>query len=272
MKTSVRRTAQVLAAWAVCLSVYAHEFWVETQPAQPRVGTPVALSLLVGEFFIGERVGVTASHAASIQLISAGAARDISERAPRDGMLPGLQLVFDRPGAQVLSYESHASLVTLSGDKFHAYLHDEGLEAIARQRTAEGTAASPGRERFRRSAKALIRVGGRSDATALRATGQRIELIPLVDPLAGRAGERLSFELRFEGRPQPGILVKAWHKLGAQTTTIRATTDARGRFELLLPFAGEWMLNAVHMVKATDSSEVDWDSFWASLTFHLRGR
>lgn len=250
----------------------AHEFWVETQPADPRVGAPVAMSLWVGEYFIGERVGVTASHAASIHLLSASADRDLGQRAPRDSILPGLTLTFDQPGAHVLAYESHPSFVTLSADKFHAYLHDEGLDAIIRKREAAGTAATPGRERFRRSAKALIRVGGRSDKAALRVAGQRIELVPLADPLAGKAGDRLAFELRFEGRPQPGALVKAWHKLGRQTTVIRATTDPRGRIELQLPFAGEWMLNAVHMVPATDSAEADWDSFWASLTFQLNGR
>ena len=28
----------------------------------------------------------------------------------------------------------------------------------------------------------------------------------------------------------------------------------------------------VHMVAATDSPDVDWDSFWASLTFELQPR
>jgi hypothetical protein len=250
----------------------AHEFWVETEPADPQVGAPVSMALRVGQYFEGERVGVTASHAASIHLSSASADRDLSDRAPADSMLPGLTLTFDRPGAQVLSYESHPSFVTLPAEKFHAYLHDEGLDAIVRQREAAGTDATPGRERFRRSAKALIRVGGQSDATVLKTVGQRIELIPLTDPLAAHAGDRLRFELRFEGRPEAGALVKAWHRLGRQTTMIRVHTDAAGRFELLLPFAGEWMLNAIHMQPATDSPEADWDSFWASLDFHVPAR
>ena len=67
-------------------------------------------------------------------------------------------------------------------------------------------------------------------------------------------------------------MVKAWHRQAGRVTTIRATTDAEGRFEFALPFAGRWMLNAVHMVAATDSPEVEWDSFWGSLTFELQPR
>jgi uncharacterized GH25 family protein len=160
--------------------------------------------------------------------------------------------------------------VVLAADKFHAYLHDEGMDWVIRRREAAGTAATPGRERFRRSAKALLRVGGRSDGASMRETGQRIEITPLEDPLARSAGATLRFQLRFNGQPCPGVLVKAWHKQGRQITTIRGTTDARGRFELTLPFAGPWMLNAVHMVAATGSPQVDWDSFWGSLSFELR--
>ena len=68
------------------------------------------------------------------------------------------------------------------------------------------------------------------------------------------------------------MLVKAWHKQAGQVMTIRATSDAQGRFALTLPLAGNWMLNAVHMVAATGSPEVDWDSFWGSLSFTLAPR
>lgn len=270
MKTCWKRNAAlVLVAWAASLSALAHEFWIDTSPPAPAAGAPVSMTLRVGEFYTGELVGITSAHAVSLHALSAGMDDDLTSKVPTGSMLPALRLSFARAGSHLLAYESHPSQVVLAADKFHAYLHDEGLDWVIRQREAAGTAATPGRERFRRSAKALLKVGGESDGASTRVTGQRMEIIPLEDPLARAPGATLRFQLRFEGQPRPGVLVKAWHKQGGQITTIRSTSDAQGQFELTLPFAGRWMLSAVHMVPATGSPEVDWDSFWGSLSFTL---
>ncbi len=270
MKTGcLRNAALVLVAWAAALSAFAHEFWIDTSPPAPQAGAPVIVTLRVGERLHGELVGITASHAASLRVLSAGKNEDLAARVPTGAMLPALRLAIAPAGSHVLAYESHPSQVVLAAEKFHAYLKDEGLDWVVRQREAAGTAASPGRERFRRSAKALLKVGGVADGASTRSAGQRLDLTPLEDPLAKTAGDALRFVLRFDGRPQPGVLVKAWHREGEQLTVLRATTDAQGRFDFSLPVPGRWMLNAVHMVAATDSPDVDWDSFWGSVTFEL---
>ena len=264
-----RNAALVLVTWAASLSALAHEFWIETSPSAPAVGASVQMTLRVGERLRGELVGFTSSHAASLRVLSAGKNQDLGARVPTGSMLPALQFSFAKPGSYVLAYESHPSQVVLPAEKFHAYLEDEGLGWVIRQREAAGTAASPGRERFRRSAKALLKVGGKSDSASTRSAGQRLDLTPLEDPLARTTANTLRFMLRFDGQPRPGVLVKAWHKEGEEITMLRTTTDAQGRFEFALPVAGSWMLSAVHMVATTDSSQVDWDSFWSSLSFEL---
>ena len=264
-----RNAALVLVAWAASLSVQAHEFWIATSPPAPRTGAPMTMTLRVGEFYTGELVAVTTQHAVSLRALSKGREDDLTPMITA-ALEPELQFAFARPGSQVLAYESHASQVELAADKFHAYLHDEGMDWVIRQRESAGTAATPGRERFRRSAKALVAVGGRGDGASTRVAGQKIEIVPLDDPLMKSAGATLRFQLLFEGKPRPGVLVKAWHRQGAQLTTVRATTDEQGRFQLTLPFAGDWMLNAVHMVAAEGVPGIDCDSYWASLTFNLR--
>lgn len=256
---------------ASCCAV-AHEFWIAANPFDPAVDTPTAITLEVGEYFTGERVGVTASHAKSVRVLSAGKDQDLQGLVPTGSMLPSLSLSFPEAGPHMLVYESHPSQIELPAGLFQAYLHAEGLDAIVKQREAAGAANTPGRERFRRSAKALLRVGDGSDDTSTRVAGIQLEITPKNDPLAAAAGDTLRFVLTFEGKPRPGVLVQAWHKQGRQTMTIRATTDAQGGFVLTLPFAGMWMLNAVHMVPATDSPGVDWDSYWGSLTFDLARR
>ena len=250
----------------------AHEFWIAASPFDPEPNAATALTLNVGEYYVGELVGVTSSHAESVRVLSRDKVQDVGSLVPTGSMLPELTLTFPAAGAHVVAYESYPSQVVLPADKFHAYLHDEGLDAIVKQREGAGTAATPGRERFRRSAKTLLRVGHTTDDTSLRSTGQRIEITPLSDPLAAHAGDTLRFLLTYQGKPHAGVLIKAWHKLGRQTTVIRTTTDLQGRFAFTLPFNGVWMLNAVHMVPAADSQDVDWDSYWSSLTFDLLRR
>lgn len=271
LRSSLRKIFAT-ALLAAGLPSWAHEFWVQANPFSPPAGRQSEISLFVGEFFIGELVGVTTGHAASIRLLSAKGIEDLTSRAPAGSMLRSLALPVGQPGAHVLAYDSQPSQVVLSADKFHAYLNEEGLGAIIRQREGARTATLDGRERFRRYAKALLKVGGRSDAAVLASVGQKLEIVPVNDPLQSAPGDRLSFEVRLEGRGLPGVLVKAWHKRGGQTLAIRMTTDSLGRVQMELPFAGMWMLNAVHMVPASGVPDIEWDSYWSSLTFELAER
>ena len=122
-------------------------------------------------------------------------------------MQPRIQPSFERTGTHLLTYESRPSQIVLSADKFHAYLHDEGLDAIIARREADGTAAKPGRERFRRSAKLLLRVGDRSDDTYAVRTQQMIEITPTTDPLSAVPGDPLRFKIRFDGKRPVGVLL-----------------------------------------------------------------
>lgn len=254
------------------LSASAHEFWLAAQPVAPAAKGSTTVTLHIGEYFEGAPIGLTAAHAAAIRLHSRMGIEDLGKQVPATGMQLGIKLSFQRPGTHVLTYESHPSQIVLSADKFHAYLHDEGLDAIIARREADGTATQPARERFRRSAKLLLRVGDKSDGTYAVRTQQRVEITPTTDPLSAAVGQPLRFKLRFDGKPLAGVLLKAWHRRGPQTLMIRTVADADGHVTLELPFSGRWLLSAVHMEPVTDSQDLDWDSFWGSLAFDLRSR
>lgn len=253
-------------------SASAHEFWLAAQPVAPAVKDPTTVTLHIGEYFEGGEIGLAASHAAAIRLHSRMGVEDLGKQVPATNAQPAIKLSFQRPGTHVLAYESHPSQIVLSADKFHAYLHDEGLDAIIARREADGTASKPARERFRRSAKLLLRVGDKSDDTYAVRTQQRIDITPTTDPLSAAVGESLRFKVRFDDKPLAGVLLKAWHRRGAQTLMIRTVADADGQVTLELPFSGRWLLNVVHMEPVAGSQELDWDSFWGSLVFDMRSR
>jgi uncharacterized GH25 family protein len=51
---------------------------------------------------------------------------------------------------------------------------------------------------------------------------------------------------------------------------VKGRTDANGRVSLRIAHGGFWLIKAVHMEAAPPNAAVDWESWWASVTFDLR--
>lgn len=273
------RLALLLATWVLATTpVAAHEFWMTAPNTALRAGDTARLGLVVGEFFEGESIGFSAPQTLALRQYTAAGRQDLRRLLPPRSVLPTLDLALPAAGTYLIAYDSQPNQIALSADRFHAYLHDEGLDFIKAQREANGTADKPGRERYRRNVKTLLRVlsapGADAQATGpdqtfATRTGQRLEIVPMADPLALRPRDSLPLQVWFDDKPLAGALLKAWHKQSGQTLTLRSVTTAEGKATFNLPYAGAWMLSVVHMVPVTGIRDVDWDSLWGSLTFHL---
>ena len=257
----------------------AHEFWIAPVKEPLVVGSQVGLSLLVGEYFVGDLVGFSALQTASLVRYTVAGRQDLSSFLSST-QVAVLQLQLQSAGTHLVVFDSQPNAITLSADSFHAYLHDEGLGFIKTKREAAGTGSQPGRERYRRYVKTLLQVSRpagassksnadskKPDMTHATVVGQRLELVPLQNPLSLSPGANLGVKVLFESKPLAGALLKAWHKRGGQTVMVRATTGADGIVKFDLPYAGPWMISVVHMVPVTGAPDIDWDSFWGSLTF-----
>ena len=251
------------------LPAWAHEFWLQAEPFTPEAGASAAISLRVGENFEGDLTPIVDERTAALRHYAAGSVIDLMPRLPRRTGVPQLALPMASPGLQLIAFDSQPINIALPADKFHAYLHDEGLDNVIDQRKAAGKEAEPGRERYRRYVKTLLRAGGKSDETYAGSTGQLLEITPLSDPYAAAPGATLRFRLTFDKRPLVGALVKGWHRHDGQLLIIRARTDAGGEVALGLPYAGVWMISVVHMTPARNVPGADWDSYWGNLTFSL---
>ncbi|MES2943687.1 MAG: DUF4198 domain-containing protein [Pseudomonadota bacterium] len=271
------------------LPAQAHEFWINPAPTPLKTGEAARLTLEVGEFFTGEKLPFVSAQTVALRLYSAAGVRDLAPLLTLRPSLPELALPLALPGTHMVIFDSQPNMIVLSADKFHAYLHEEGLDFIKTRREGAGTANKPGRERYRRYVKTLIRVdaagapdavtpapstAAAEDLTYAVKTGQRLEVLPLSNPLTMAPGDALPVQILFEGQPLAGALVKAWYKNGeqkngGQTLTIRATTSADGKATINLPFAGAWTVSVVHMVAATGVKGIDWDSLWGNLSFSV---
>ena len=266
------RAILVLLCLGAALPGQAHEFWMLARPFAMAPNGGTRLSLNVGEYFSGDAIAFSTQYVAALHHHARGVDQDLLPRVATTPTVGEFPIRLEQAGTHLFSYDSQPNRITLGGEKFHAYLHDEGLDDIVRQREQAGTANTPARERYRRFVKTLVEVGGKHDDTYRVRTGQRFEIVPIDDPLAAGAGDTLRFCLLFERKPLENALIKAWHVHGDQTVMIRVRTDGAGMAAFDLPYAGTWMLSVVHMVAATGSTEDDWDSLWGNLTFSLNPR
>jgi len=170
----------------------------------------------------------------------------------------------------MLAFESGFTPIELGAAQFNAYLADEGLDAALEARRRGGSAAAPGRERYRRAAKVWL--WGDAADRAKATMSLPLEIVPVGVP---GAREALRARVLWKGRPLAGALVKVWRApLGADAATRdsigvawRGRTDSRGEVAVPVALAGEWLLSVVHMEPCTERSEDDWESTWSSLTF-----
>jgi hypothetical protein len=244
----------------------AHDYWLELTAFRPAVGERVGVRHLVGERRAGEEVPRVGPRIVRFDRVGPDGAEPVTGR---DGLSPAGWTAAPEPGLHWVAFESTASTVELAPGLFARYLADEGLEAIAAERERRGEAAALAREAYSRDAKAALCVAETSAAAVTQPVplGLELELTPLDDPCALLAGARARFELRFRGVPLAGALVRALGPGGEASSAARS--DRRGRVELRLDRPGVWLVKSVHMSRAAEIPEIDWRSWWASLTLEV---
>lgn len=204
-------------------------------------------------------------------MFSAEGVRNLLASPVPDGQIPIAEISAPKPGNYLITMERNPSVITLAAKKFTAYLQEEGLDEIARQRKQSSEQGKPGRERYSRYLKSLVEVGGQRDDAFRRVVGHRLEIVPEANPYELKQGDLLRVRVLFEGQPLKGVRVFAHNKeRGAIRSQATATTDD-GAASFTLNGSGRWLIRLVHMRRCrTDCSDVDWESFWTSYSFGMK--
>ncbi len=243
----------------------AHQFWIEPHAFVAPAGQRVAVSLKLGEPFVGDELVRDPRH---LQEFSAVGAFGRTPVPGIDGLAPAGMLWLRDPGITQLIYVSRGHTHEMDPDKFRKYVLDEGLTRAA----LPAPGAGPVSERFMRCAKSLVRLQG-VDAAASNGplpdpVGMVLELVPR--RLPSPAVRRLELELLYNGKPLSGALVKA-NPASAPLAQLQTLTDAAGRASFALDADGVWLVHTVHLEAADPDDDVRWQSWWASLTFEVGG-
>jgi uncharacterized GH25 family protein len=255
----------VVAAVLSGASLTAHDMWIDPTTFSPESGQIVGVRLRVGQDLLGDPLPRDPA------LINQFVFEDATGRKPlvgRDGVDPAGFLRVAAPGLVVIGYHSNPSAVELTPEKFHQYLKEEGLDAVAALRARRNETGAKAREIFSRCAKSLLLSGTAKEGQGDRPLGFTLELVAERNPYTTRAGQELPVRLTYENRPLAGALVVAMNRRNP-SQKLSARTDNDGRVRFRLPTGGMWLVKAVHMIPAPAGAHAEWASFWASLTFDL---
>lgn len=261
----------LLFAHAFCVS--AHDYWVEPEQyvlKNTSRTTPVTFHLHVGDEFRSEQERpLQLQRIIRFALFARGATKDLTVAAT-DGQLPMFDYMPDTGGTLLFAMERTPQRLELAADKFNSYLTEEGLSEILRLRASANQNNIAGRERYTRFIKMLMQVGPRRTPDYKRITGQRLEIIPQLNPYSIAQGASFPVKILFENRPLIGARVAAYHRnTTSKTTTIFAKTDSNGVARFKLNARGAWLVRLVHMRPCESCADADWESFWGACTFSV---
>jgi uncharacterized GH25 family protein len=237
----------------------AHDFWIEPSTYRPAPLQRLTLRHRVGSHFLGDPV----PRDEGLLVRFAAIAGDGERRVPGvHGRDPAGIAQAPESGTLVVAYESRGTVAEMTPDKLALYAQEEG---VASQLPAGWQGKAAMRDRFSRSVKSLLVVGGTGSAGFDRVAGLPLELVPLVDPTTLAAGGTLPLRLLWQGKPVAGIQVAALSRLDPAKPLL-ARSDGEGRVAFQLPRTGEWLVKAVKIVPASGPG-ADFGSVWATLTF-----
>lgn len=168
--------ACALVAALLARGVLAHDQWLEPAVTLGASGATVRARLLVGEApFGGEEKPFERSKLSRVEQWSRDGRTDLLASGV-EGATPIVSVAGLGHGEFLFALDRTPVLIELEPAKFEAYLTEEGLEAIVKDRAARGESKKPGRERFTRFMKGLVHVGAPVvHGMASKVHGQKLE-------------------------------------------------------------------------------------------------
>jgi uncharacterized GH25 family protein len=257
------RPSLLLALAGLAAPALAHDVWIAPHSFRPAVGQRTAVALRVGH----PQHGVEPVPRNPQRLVRFASLEPSGER-PLPGAVgadPAGLLVPMTPGLLTIVYEGNFARHEMAPAKFDAYLLEEGLESALEERRKRSEADQPGRERYARSIKSLVAVGGDASGED-RAVGLPLELVAETNPFTLPPGAELPLRLLYRGSALAGALVEL-ARLDGAGSVLTARSDSEGRVRFPLADGGPWLVTAVHLTRAPADTTEDWESWWTSLTF-----
>ena len=275
-----RRLTKTAAALCVALAsaslAIAHDLWLVPARFSVVPGVRVAVALNTGDTFPASEGAVKPDRVERASVVTArGSAPVTSFRA--EGKSTVADIVAPREeGGAVVEVVLAPVATKQPRASFDEFVRHEGLDAAAAALAREPSRRDEERRTYAKYAKTLLRVGRGAGAAALyaRPLGHRLEIVPEADPYSLGRGEPLPVRLLFDGRPLANARLVVCSTDTATATQsnmpgVRTDGDGRALLRTVRPGAAHYV-HALHMIPSSGRADVEWESFWAQLTFEAR--
>jgi uncharacterized GH25 family protein len=262
----------LLLTVAFSSAIFAHDFCLYPSTFRIKEGSKIKVAIHVDDVFPGKHAKWNSARVLRFEHWLGTQKTDLSTvKSLPDSS--GVNVKVEQGGTHLFALDWSARLIELKPDLFNQYLSAEGLEHILALRAERGEENKPGRERYSRYVKTLIDAGFGNEEALTSIVGQTIELVPLENPYRKTVGDSLRVKLLFRGQPLNRALISATFAGFTEkpdTYAYSAKTDSEGIVTIPLTKVGPWLVRSVYMLPLTDSTEADYESWWASLTFEIR--
>ncbi|MBX3277612.1 MAG: DUF4198 domain-containing protein [Acidobacteria bacterium] len=252
-------------------AILGHNLWLIASRKTGDGAEGLRLEINTSDLFPGSESAIAIDRIADFSLYGAGVSmRPVGYRVEGDSLTAEVER--SPAGTLLAALTLHPRVIRLEPEKFHHYLVEEEAHHVIADRDGLGQSGFDGREVYTKYAKAMLQAGERQDETFGRTVGQRLEIIPAVNPCLLRAGDRLSVQVLFEGAPVMGLRASVGcDRLNSGSYIAHVRTDDAGCAEFDVTEAGRWYVRTHLIRRHENAGAADWESHWSSLTFEIGG-
>lgn len=248
-------------------AILGHNLWLIAERKLNDSKDRLRLEINTSDLFPKSESAIDPDRIAEFSLLQAGRRRRPAEYRVEGASLT-TEVELSATGTLLAALTLHPRLIRLEPEKFLHYLLEEESHNVIALREQSGLRDSAGREVYTKYAKTILQPGERQDESFKQPLGQRLEIIPAVNPCLLRAGDRLAVQALFEGAPAAGVRASiGCDQLNDGAYHSHARTDDEGWAEFAITAAGRWFVRT-HLIRPHHKVETaDWESHWSSLTF-----
>lgn len=239
---------------------FAHDLYLTVQNGKVCAG--------IGEDFPASQNAITADRFSYFRVIDA-----TGKQTPLKGKVDERQKQFCAPVPAAKTFIADMTVpprfIKLSGKDFTEYIHGEGLKQVEEERARYKHTNADGRELYSRYTKLLK---GPLGAVATKPLGHTLDIVPERDPAALKAGDELTVQVLFKGKPLPDAQVAAlWAnaKMVGHAYPISTRTDANGKAKIKIDRAGWWYVRLIYMEPAQNDPDFEWRSYFGTMSFEV---
>jgi uncharacterized GH25 family protein len=279
--------APLFAAIAVVLTagvLAAHDFWIVPDAFQIASGGALDVRGQTSAKFPTSQSAVTPDRVAEARLVGASSDERLTDLSTSGKSL----LIRHRPtspGQRVVAVALVPRSSRTTPERLKRYIALEGAPALAERYDREG--AYPKTDSVTqisaKFAKTIVEVGSGGPRAFGKTIGHPLELVPLNDPSALKAGDTLAVRLLHRGQPVAGVHLHAGAAAHGVTATsdsaqaaasggkdVSAETGSDGIARFVVAEHGLWNVRTLYAAPAAGGAAAAWEVYFATLVFTVK--